>query len=98
TECARAMGQHVVREGGTTDDQRLKYAFRLCVAREPSGDELADLTKLMQKQRQRLRAHELDPGEVATGHRGKDASELEPAVYTLVSRALLNLDETITRE
>jgi hypothetical protein len=98
TECARAMAQRVVREGGANDESRLKYAFRLCVAREPSADELAELTKLAQKQRERLRAKELDPGEVATGARGKDASDMDRAVYTLVSRALLNLDETITRE
>jgi hypothetical protein len=98
TECARAMAQRVLREGGSTDEERLRYAFRLCVAREPSGDELSELTKLMQKQRKRLMEHLLDPGEVATGSRGKDASDLEPAVFTLVSRALLNLDETITRE
>jgi hypothetical protein len=102
-ECARAMAQRVLRDGGATDDQRLTYAFRLCLAREPSADELAELNKLMQKQRKRVRDRSLDAVEVATGHRdatraGADTNVPELAVFTLVSRTLLNLDETITRE
>jgi hypothetical protein len=102
-ECARWMAGRVLKEGGKTDPQRLEYAFRLCVARPPSAEEMADLAALAQKQRKRLGEHSLDVVEVATGQRNRalvnPAADMTGlALYTLVSRAMLNLDETITRE
>src|SRR5205085_7014924 len=60
-ECARALAARVLKEGGDTDDKRLAYGFRLCVARGPEADELAELQALLAKQRKRLAAAELDP-------------------------------------
>ena len=37
-EAARALAAHTLTDGGRTDDQRLIYAFRRCVARSPSTD------------------------------------------------------------
>jgi hypothetical protein len=102
-ECARALGRRSILEGGKTDAERLTHAFRLCVARKPSPDELAVLKGLLDRQRQRFNS-ESSAAEVATGEktpRGKLPDGLtypDWAAYTLVSRVLLNLDETVTRE
>jgi hypothetical protein len=103
-ECARALGKRAVLEGGATDAERVAFAFRLCVARKPTADELDVLVKLLEKPRARFAAGEVSAAEVATGE--KQPKEKLPdglamdewAAYTLVARVLLNLDETITKE
>jgi hypothetical protein len=103
-ECARALGKRAVLEGGKTDAERVAFAFRLCVARKPSADELAVLVKLLEKHRARFAAAEASAAEVATGEKQPKAKPPdglaldEWAAYTLVARVLLNLDETITKE
>jgi hypothetical protein len=102
-ECARALGRRAVVEGGKTDDERLTYAFRLCVARRPTKDELALLAALLDKNRKRFEEGEANAAEIATGT--KDPTEkpdgftfADWGAYTLVARVLLNLDETVTKE
>ncbi|HMF15426.1 MAG TPA: DUF1553 domain-containing protein, partial [Gemmataceae bacterium] len=101
-EAARALAARALKEGGKSDDERLTYAFRLCVGRPPSSEERAEMTALLDKQRKRVADGSLNPMEVATGKKdgtppeGMQANQL--AAYTMVSRVLLNLDETITRE
>jgi hypothetical protein len=103
-ECARALGKRALLEGGKTDAERVGFAFRLCVARKPSADELAVLTGLLEKHRTRFAGGEASAAEVATGE--KESKTAPPAgvalpdwaAYTLVARVLLNLDETITKE
>ena len=62
------------------------------------------LLALLDKQKQRLADGWLNPNEVATGNAEvaknlpKGASPTQLAAYTVVSRVLLNLDETITKE
>jgi hypothetical protein len=101
-DCARALATRVLKEGGANDDSRLTYAFRLCVSRTPSADEKAELTSLLEKQRKRIAAGSLNPMEIATGKKdGPMPDGAKPdqlAAYTIVSRVLLNLDETITKE
>jgi hypothetical protein len=101
-ECARALGKRVVLEGGKTDADRLTYAFRLCVSRAPTKDEIAVLAALLEKNRKRFEEGEANASEIATG--APDAEKpvgftfADWAAYTLVARVLLNLDETVTKE
>src|SRR5262245_8535363 len=102
-ECARFMAWRVIKDGGKADDTRLTYAFRLCVARPPAADELAELQSLLLKERRRLADDRAAASDIVSGQ--KDASKLtgdedvrEVAAFTVVCRALMNLDETITRE
>ena len=103
-ECARALGKRAILEGGTTDAARLTYAFRLCVSRKPTADELAVLSELLKKHRQRFVAGEANAAEVATGEKEPKAKQQDGlsytdwAAYTLVARVVLNLDETVTKE
>jgi mono/diheme cytochrome c family protein len=101
-DCARALAVRTLKEGGAGDAERLTYAFRLCVSRSPDDIEKATLRQLLAKERKRIADGSLNAVEVAMGR--KDAAVLdgfraeELAVYTIVSRVLLNLDETITKE
>ncbi|MBL9212066.1 MAG: PSD1 domain-containing protein [Opitutaceae bacterium] len=96
---ARGLAHRVLTErpaAGTAE--RLRHAFRLCLAREPSAVELAALAGLLAQQADAAAA---DPGAAArvSGARppppGSSVAEL--AAWHAVATALLNLDETITK-
>ncbi len=101
-ESARALGKRAVLEGGKTDAERLTYAFRLCVSRKPTPDELAILSTLLEKTRKRFEDGEANAAEVSTGTKDTPKPEgltfADWGAYTLVARVLLNLDETVTKE
>jgi mono/diheme cytochrome c family protein len=104
-EAARALAARILRGGGTTDADRLGYAFRLCLSRPPTEPERAELVRLMEKQRPRFADGWLNAWELATGQPAAQPSLLpkgttpaQLASYTLVARVLLNLDETITKQ
>jgi hypothetical protein len=103
-ECAQALALRTLNEGGKTDDARLTYAFRRTLGRVPAADEKADLLALLKRQQQRIADGWINPYELATGKNEKPeklpagTTPTQLAAYTVVSRALLNLDETITKE
>jgi Protein of unknown function (DUF1553)/Protein of unknown function (DUF1549)/Planctomycete cytochrome C len=80
-------------------ERRVRYAFALCLAREPSAAELADMRQLYQSQLALCRD---DPKAAAqligaqTRPTGVEPAEL--AAWVVMGRTLLNLDEFITRE
>jgi hypothetical protein len=103
-ESAQALALRTLREGGPTDAERLTYAFRRCVSRRPTQGEAAELLKLFNKQKARLREGWLSPWDLAgldVTHPPKlpaGTNPVEIAAWTAVSRVILNLDETITKE
>ena len=103
-ECAQNLARQTLERGGTSDAERISYAFRCAVSRPPTADEKQELIALLEKQRQRLMDGQLKPNEIATGVAGAPVNlpagvtPNQLAAYTVVSRVLLNLDETITKE
>jgi hypothetical protein len=103
-ECARALALKAVREGGATDAERLTYAFRRCLARRPSAAERSVLLDLLERQAEHYAAAKLDPWDLAAPDETtrpalpEGMSPARLAAWTVVARALLNLDETITKE
>ncbi len=103
-EAAQALARRTLEAAGPSDDERLRLAFRTVLSRRPTPDELKELEGLLDRQRQRLAEGWVNPRDLAgaTGERSKDlptnVTPTQLAAYTVVSRALLNLDETITKE
>ncbi len=100
-ESARALGRRAVEDGGATDAERMDYAFRRALTRRPSAAEKNELLALLEAQKERIRSGGLDSWPLIAENRGSPFSEAqagELAAWTAVSRVLLNLDETITRE
>jgi hypothetical protein len=103
-ECAQVLARITLAKAGPTDDERLRFAFRRCLTREPTNNETDLLLSLLAKQTERFSNGSLDPtplladdkAEGPTLPAGTDAAQL--AGWTVVSRVLLNLDETITKE
>jgi hypothetical protein len=103
-ESARALALRTLAEGGTKDKQRLTYAFRRCLSRQPTQAESAELLALLAKQTRRFENGELKPWDLASANPDQpptipnNATPAQLAAWTTVSRVLLNLDETITKE
>ncbi len=104
-EAARALARKALAEGGSTDLERINYAFRRCLGRNPTESERAILIKLLSDQKRRFADGWVSPWEIVTGSRAerpsdlpKDTSPTDWGAYTVVARVLLNLDETITKE
>ncbi len=102
-EAAQALAQRILREGGDSDESRANYAYQLCTARNIKANELESVLKLLQENRTRLRQGELKAGQIAFSAFTKpenlpsNATPNDIAEWTIVSRVLLNLDETITK-
>ena len=103
-EAAQALALKTLQEGGESDLERVTFAFRRCLARRPQPVETRELLSLLHRQTVRLAEGWISPWGIA-GIDGKRRPELpagatpvQLAAWTTVSRVLLNLDETITRE
>ena len=100
-EASRVLGQRVLTDGPKTLDARLAYAFRLVTARRPTKEELAVLREMHGEQIAHYRAKPQAAAKlVAVGNfaKSKALDVTEHAAWTAIANALLNLDETITRE
>jgi len=102
-EAAQALAQRILREGGETEASRIQRAYQLCVNRLPSEKELTTVSQLLSQTLQRLKQGQLKAGEIAFSKMTNpellptDATPNEIAAWTVVSRVLLNLDETVTK-
>ncbi len=97
-EAARVFAERVMTKGD--DAERVEYAFRQATDRKPDGVERGALLELLGKERARYKAYPKAADELA--HTGlvpvpEDLDVSELAAWTAVCRAILNLDETMTR-
>jgi mono/diheme cytochrome c family protein len=105
-ECAQALAQKTLKEGGPTDADRLTYAFRRCVSRQPTNDEKTTMLALVAKQMKRFADGTANPMEIIAAKPDQQVSDeitegtapAQLAAWTVVARVILNLDETITKE
>lgn len=100
-EAAQTLALRVLKEGGADDSARARYAFRLCTSRQPSGHELEALLKFWQEQYDHFENDTATAVKVAAPDPARLPSNVnlhKVAAWAMVSRTLLNLDETITRE
>jgi hypothetical protein len=103
-EAARELAKRTLADGGGSDDDRIAYAMRRCLSRAPRAEELAVLQDFLDRQKQRFHAEGADPWPLiadqppADKKLPGDAAPADFAAWTALSRVILNLDETITKE
>jgi hypothetical protein len=100
-EAAQAMALRVMKEGGPDDRTRAAFAFRLCTARQPTASELDRLVKFWREEYLQFENDTASAVKVAIPDPAKMPPETnlhKAAAWAMVSRAILNLDETITKE
>ena len=91
-EAAQKLGGLTAAQPGN-DQSKTTFLFRRALIRPPNGPEQARLISFLNAQRERLKIGELKADELSDGGKGG----VETAAWTLVARAVLNLDETITK-
>ncbi len=105
-EAARELARRMMREGGATPDDRLRFGFRLATAREPRPDELQILRRGFDKNLQAYQKDLAAAAQLLSGASGSQSAvdsasaEGDPApwaAYTIMASVLLNLDEVIVR-
>jgi hypothetical protein len=92
-EADQAMGRTFAAEHAS-DASRASELFRRCLTRPPEADETAMLVDFVARERKRLKSDKRDAAKLAGGD---GANVVERATWTAVARAVMNLDETITR-
>jgi hypothetical protein len=99
-EAARVLAERMMREGGSSVEERLRFAFRLATARRPNEAESQALRESWRAQleyfaEQPARAEAL----LKVGEKPADATlnPIELAAYATVASLILNLDEVITQ-
>jgi hypothetical protein len=91
-EAAQAMAKRVRQEGGLDDASKVTFGFRLATAHKPDSRRLDMLLTALQKDRAYFDRHPQEARAVS----GQPDSDL--AAWTMLCRALLNLDATVTRD
>lgn len=101
-EAARVFAERLLRlrapDGG--DAERFREAYRIALSRAPRSEEIAVLQGLLNAQRRHYETHPEEAEQLVEqglSPVGEGISRIELAAWTAVARALLNLDETITR-
>jgi hypothetical protein len=99
-EAARKLAERLMVEGGTTSAERIRFGYRVVLAREPEAIEADVVGKTLTHY---LDRYQKDPASAAKALRVGESpiraglAEPELAAYTLIANLLLNLDETVTR-
>jgi hypothetical protein len=97
-QSARALAQRTLTEAPAQAAARARHAFQLCLARPPDADELRDLLGLLEQVRPIYAANTEAASQLIGETRCDQVSAPEMAAWTVVARAILNLDEVVTRE
>lgn len=100
-EAAQAMGLRVLKEGGPDERSRAIYAFRLGTGRRPTERELKALLTFWDEQYKYFEDRTAAAVTVAVSDQKQmppDVNLHKVAAWAMVSRAILNLDETMTKE
>jgi uncharacterized protein DUF1553/uncharacterized protein DUF1549/cytochrome c len=93
-DAARWLAKRVIQHDGNVED-RVAYLFRLCLAREPTVDEKSRIEKFHESQRARFA---VDPERAEAVAGSGPGATADRAAWTATARAILNLDEFVTKE
>jgi mono/diheme cytochrome c family protein len=100
-EAARRLAELAIARGGCNPDQRISFAFRRALGRDPSAAELVVLRRGLDRYLIAFQSNPASAGQLI--HHGESevdhtAGSAELAGYTALAGVILNLDETITLE
>jgi hypothetical protein len=100
-EAARVLAERVLKTSGPSSEERIYLAFRLVLGRKPSTPETKVLLAAVARLKREFAA---DPAAakkllaVGESKRDEKLDPIEHAAYAALCSAILNLDETLTRE
>jgi Protein of unknown function (DUF1553)/Protein of unknown function (DUF1549)/Planctomycete cytochrome C len=98
-ETHQAMARRIMKDGGDTFDDRLKFVFQVCLARDPNAKDLSTLNALYESS---WKAYQNDSnlalkmiGEPKSTDEQTDQATL--AAWTTIASVVMNLDEFLMR-
>jgi hypothetical protein len=100
-EAARVLAERLVRAGGSGVKRRIQFAYRQALSRKAEPAEVELLGELYQRHLKQYRAdRKAAEAVLQVGDRpaARDIDAAELAAWTSVTRVVLNLHETITRD
>ena len=98
-EAARKLAERIMKEGGATDETRVKWAYRHVIGTAPSSGQLPILTELTSQQRGFFTSKSSDAEallKVGDSPADPALDKTELATFTALAQVLLNLDSNIT--
>jgi hypothetical protein len=81
-----------------TDQHRLGLAIQMALSRNPEPFEMSTLADLLTDSRSFYQSHSEEAVRLVGAHRAEGVDPAENASWVVVARAILNLDEFITRQ
>jgi hypothetical protein len=99
-ECARALAERTLKEGGTKLEDRLTYLFRHATGRRPDSREVAELANAYHEHLAEYRRDVSAAKKLITVGESKPDATLDPselAAWTMVANLVLNLDEVLNK-
>jgi mono/diheme cytochrome c family protein len=99
-ECAQALARRIVKEGGTTTEERARFGLRLCLCRPPSAEQVQRVMDLFQAEYAHYRQDAKAALALATDPLGPLPAGLdaaEAAAWTVAANVLLNLDAVLMK-
>ncbi len=99
-EAARAFGEKIIKEGGTTPEQRVTWAFKRALARAPSAEEVRVLAQGLNTRLAKFKAEPQSAKQFLATGTHKPASgipEPELAAYGVTASVILNMNEVVTK-
>lgn len=97
-EAARILAERMIREGGSLDNERIRFGFRALTGREPNSEEQGILGNLLEAERSAYRSSPAAARELMTaGEYPADPSlpSTEIAAFTTVASTIMNFDATV---
>lgn len=99
-ETARVFAGRIIKEGGDTPEDRIKWAYHQALSRQPSDKELEIVTVLFEKHKTEFSSNPDSAKTLVAVGEAPETQGIEPtelASWTSIARVILNLHETITR-
>jgi hypothetical protein len=103
-EMAQGLGARLLREGGNTVQDRVRYGLELCLARPATEEQVKTLEQLFLQEFDSYKAKPEDAKKLSSSATlpvekafPKERSGAEAAAWTAVANVLLNLDGVLTK-
>ncbi len=99
-EAARVFATRIIKEGGNSNEAKIRWAWRTALSRDPSKREVAILLRLQSDAQRQFSQNDKAAERLASvglAARPHDIAVTELAAWTTVARTIFNLNETITR-
>ena len=99
-EAARHYAQRMLKEGGATPEERIRWGWRAVTARMPEAEEAEVVLNALNQHRNRYDSDPAAAKELLGFGESKSDAAIPPselAAYTLVANLLFNLDEVVVK-